>query len=77
MARRPSIPEGNAGRSPRRDTLGAVLAALDPELFKACSTSCVEGLREVEPDLVAIDGKTSRRTRARSRGREPLHLASA
>jgi hypothetical protein len=31
----------------------------------------IEGLREVEPDLVAIDGKTSRRTHARSQGREP------
>jgi predicted transposase YbfD/YdcC len=33
----------------------------------------------VEPDLVAVDGKTSRRTHARrrGRGREPLHLVSA
>jgi predicted transposase YbfD/YdcC len=62
---------------PSHDTLGAVLAALDPELFKACFTSWVEGLREAEPDLVAVDGKTSRRTHARSKGRGPLHLVSA
>jgi hypothetical protein len=62
---------------PSHDTLGAVLAALDPELFKACFTSWVEGLREAEADLVAVDGKTSRRTHARGKGREPLHLVSA
>jgi predicted transposase YbfD/YdcC len=54
-----------------------VLAALDPALFKACFVSWVEALREVEPDLIAIDGKTSRRSHARSKGREPLHLVSA
>jgi predicted transposase YbfD/YdcC len=53
------------------------LAALDPALFKACFVRWVEGLREAEPDLVAIDGKTSRRSHARGKGREPLHLVSA
>jgi predicted transposase YbfD/YdcC len=62
---------------PSHDTLGAVVAALDPELFKSCFTSWVEGLRAAEPDLVAIDGKTSRRTHARSKGRDPLHLLAA
>src|SRR5580658_6084859 len=32
------------------DTLGEVVRALDPALFKACFTSWVEGLRETEPD---------------------------
>jgi predicted transposase YbfD/YdcC len=62
---------------PSHDTLNDVLATLDPGLFKACFVSWVEGLREVEPDLIAIDGKTSRRSHARSKGREPLHLVSA
>ena len=62
---------------PSHDTLGDVLAALDPDLFKRCFTSWVEGLREAEPDLVAVDGKTSRRSHARGKGREPLHLVSA
>jgi predicted transposase YbfD/YdcC len=62
---------------PSHDTLNGVLAALDPALFKACFVSWVEGLREAEPDLVAIDGKTSRRSHARGKGREPLHLVSA
>ena len=62
---------------PSHDTLGEVVAALDPALFKACFMSWVERLRETEPDLIAIDGKTSRRSHARSKGREPLHLVSA
>jgi predicted transposase YbfD/YdcC len=62
---------------PGHDTLGEVVAALDPALFKACFVSWVEGLRETAPDIVAIDGKTSRRRHARSKGREPLHLVSA
>ena len=62
---------------PSHDTLGDVLNALDPELFKRCFVAWVEGLRETEPDVVAIDGKTSRRCHARSKGRDPLHLVSA
>ncbi len=62
---------------PSHDTLNGVLAALDPALFKTCFVSWVEGLIETEPDLVAIDGKTSRRSHARNKGREPLHLVSA
>jgi predicted transposase YbfD/YdcC len=62
---------------PSHDTLSEVMRALDPALFKACFASWVEGLREAEPDIVAIDGKTARRTHARRRGREPLHLVSA
>jgi predicted transposase YbfD/YdcC len=62
---------------PSHDTLGAVLAMLDPALFKACFAAWVEGLREPGPDLVAIDGKTSRRSHARSKGCQPLHLVSA
>src|SRR3954453_4880513 len=69
------LPCKHGGRS--HDTLGEVLAALDPGLFKACFMSWVEGLREAEPDLIAIDGKTSRRSHARSKGRGPLHLVSA
>src|SRR3954453_7856083 len=50
---------------PSHDTLGEVVAALDPALFKGCFADWVDSLREAEPDLVAIDGKTSRRTRDR------------
>lgn len=62
---------------PAHDTLDDVVNALDAELFKACFTAWVESLREAEPDLIAIDGKTSRRCHARSAGRAALHTVSA
>ena len=62
---------------PSHDTLGDVINALDPELFKSCFLAWVEGLRDGEPEIIAVDGKTSRRTHARSKGRAPLHLVSA
>jgi predicted transposase YbfD/YdcC len=62
---------------PSHDTLNDVINALDAELFKRCFAQWVERLREAEPDIIAIDGKTARRTHARSRGIEPLHMVSA
>lgn len=62
---------------PAHDTLNDVINALDSELFKSCFANWVEALREREPDIIAIDGKTSRRSHARSAGRGPLHLVSA
>lgn len=57
------------------DTLNDVMNALPAPLFAECFTAWVEGLREAAPDIVAIDGKTSRRSRAK--GGDPLHLVSA
>src|SRR6476646_4809285 len=56
--------------------------ALDPELFKECFLSWVKALRfspsEADgPEIIAVDGKTSRRTHNRAKGREALHLVSA
>ena len=62
---------------PSHDTLCEVVAALDPALFKACFTNWVERLRDPGPETIAIDGKTSRRSHARSQGRGPLHTVSA
>lgn len=62
---------------PAHDTLNDVINGLDAELFKTCFSNWVETLREHDPDIIAIDGKTSRRTHARRKGREPLHLVSA
>jgi hypothetical protein len=62
---------------PSHDTLCDVFAALDPELFKACFLAWVSGLRDDDPDIIAIDGKTSRRSHDKRKGRNPLHLVSA
>jgi DDE_Tnp_1-associated len=60
---------------PSHDTLCDVFAALDLELFKACFLAWVSDLRGA--DIIAIDGKTSRRSHDRRKGRNPLHLVSA
>lgn len=60
---------------PSHDTLNDVMNMLPAALFSECFIAWVESLREAEPDIVAIDGKTSRRARAKE-GR-PLHLVSA
>lgn len=70
---------------PSHDALNDVMNALDAELFAACFTAWVAGLREGgdaagaagKRDLVALDGKTARRSHARAKGRDPLHLVSA
>ena len=49
--------------------------ALPSTLFAECFTAWVEDRREAAPDIVAIDGKTSRRTKAR--GSHPLRLVPA
>ena len=60
---------------PSHDTLNDVMNALPAPLFAECFTAWVATLRDDTPDIVAIDGKTSRRAR---RGDEPaLHLVSA
>lgn len=62
---------------PAHDTLNDVINALDSELFKTCFANWVESLRDTGPEIIAIDGKTSRRSHARSAGRAPLHMVSA
>jgi predicted transposase YbfD/YdcC len=62
---------------PSHDTLNDVMNAIDPELFKACFMAWVEGLTDGASEVIAIDGKTSRRTHARAKGLQPLHMVSA
>jgi len=60
---------------PSHDALNDVMNALPAPLFSECFASWVESLRETEPDIVAIDGKTSRR--AHGKNGPALHLVSA
>lgn len=62
---------------PCADWLRTVMNRIDPDLFAACFSSWVAACWPDRPDLVAIDGKTSRRSHDRKRGQKPLHLVSA
>ena len=57
--------------------LAILMNRLDPELFSDCFLAWVRAMHPDAPALVAVDGKTSRRSYDRGRGRAPLHLVSA
>ena len=57
--------------------LTLLMNRIDPGLFSSCFTAWVRATWPERPDVVAIDGKTSRRSHDRSTGRAPLHLVSA
>lgn len=63
---------------PCEDWLRVVMNRIDPDLFAACFTAWANERRGAAGvALVAIDGKTSRRTHDRGKARKALHLVSA
>lgn len=57
--------------------LRMLMNRIDPVLFADCFQSWAAAMRADTPALVAIDGKTSRGSHDRPRGRAALHLVSA
>jgi predicted transposase YbfD/YdcC len=57
--------------------LTILMNRINPALFSAAFTAWVRETWPERPEMVAIDGKTSRRSHDRAIGREPLHLVSA
>jgi predicted transposase YbfD/YdcC len=63
---------------PSHDTFGRVFAALDPEQFQACFLAWVQAAAIITDDqIVALDGKTLRRSHDRSNGKAAIHMVSA
>ena len=63
---------------PSHDTFGRVFALLAPAAFEACFRAWVETIRAVIPgEVIALDGKTLRRSHDRAAGLGALHLVSA
>lgn len=64
-----------ANGTPDHDRLGEVFAALDAEQFQTCFVNWVASLTGIPADVIAIDGKTSRRSG--KKGANPIHMVSA
>lgn len=62
---------------PSHDTFGRVFARLCPEQFQRCFASWAQAVAQRIEQIVAIDGKTARRSHDRGRGKAPLHMVSA
>jgi predicted transposase YbfD/YdcC len=63
---------------PSHDTFGRVFARLDPEEFEACFLAWVQAVFRLSAgQVIAIDGKTLRRSHDRANGKGALHLVSA
>ena len=61
--------------TPPHDRLGEIFAALDAEAFQRCFVGWVAALTRTPVEVIAIDGKTSRRSRGKTTA--ALHLVSA
>jgi predicted transposase YbfD/YdcC len=63
---------------PSHDTFGRFFAALDAEAFQTAFMRWVEGVFRVSKgQVVAIDGKTVRRSHDRTLGKDAIHLVNA
>lgn len=66
------------GGIPSHDTFGRVMSLIEPEEFGKCLGNWI---REVFPaqgqGIIAIDGKTARRSHDRANGKSAIHMVSA
>jgi predicted transposase YbfD/YdcC len=63
--------------TPAHDHLGDILAVLDAEQFQRCFVAWVATLTGAPEGVIAIDGKTSRRSGRKTGGKAPIHMVSA
>jgi predicted transposase YbfD/YdcC len=63
--------------TPCADWLRTIMNRIDPALFRACFSDWVAACWPQAPDLVAMDGKTSRRSHDHRHAQKALHLVSA
>ena len=63
--------------TPAHDHLGDIVAVLDAEQFQRCFVAWVAALTGAPEGVIAIDGKTSRRSGQKSGCNPPIHMVSA
>lgn len=63
---------------PSHDTFGRVFGRLDADQFESCFLSWIQAVNEVfAGQVVAIDGKTARRSHDKTLGKNAIHMVSA
>ena len=63
--------------TPSHDQLGIILARLDPIAFQRCFVAWAAALAKTSADVIAIDGKTVRRSYQKKGAEAPIHVVSA
>ena len=63
--------------TPPHDTLGDIFATLDAEHFQRRFVAWVASLTGLPSGVIAIDGKTVRRSGSKKSGKAPIHMVSA
>ena len=62
---------------PSHDTFGRVFALLDPESLHQAFVAWMSALARLGQEIIALDGKTIRRSLDRADGKGPIHVVSA
>jgi len=62
---------------PSHDTFGRVFAVLDPASLQQAFVSWMQALVDLRQDIVALDGKTIRRSLDSADGKGPIHVVNA
>src|SRR6266478_9972275 len=63
--------------TPSHDHLGDIFATLDAAQFQRCFVAWVAALTGAPKDVIAIDGKTLRRSYQKKGAKAPIHMVSA
>ena len=63
--------------TPSHDHLGDIFATLDARAFQLCFVAWVAALTNTPAEVIAIDGKTSRRSYQTKGSKEAIHIVSA
>src|SRR6202166_1769845 len=63
--------------TPSHDHLGDIFATLDAGKFQRCFVAWVAALTNTPAEVIAIDGKTSRRSYQNKGSKEAIHIVSA
>jgi predicted transposase YbfD/YdcC len=63
--------------TPAHDHLGDIFATLDAQAFQRCFVAWVAALTKTPAEVIAIDGKTLRRSYQKKGSKQPIHMVSA